>query len=65
MDPLAVAWAACGQEQVLATPLQMALVAAGVANGGRVMKPYYTAAGRGRVGRRGPEGAARSSGWWR
>ena len=42
MDPLAVAWAAVGQEQVLSTPLQMALVAAGVANGGRVMKPYYT-----------------------
>ncbi|MFA4965294.1 MAG: penicillin-binding transpeptidase domain-containing protein [Thermoleophilia bacterium] len=42
MDPLAVAWAACGQEQVLATPLQMALAAAAVANGGRVMKPYYT-----------------------
>jgi penicillin-binding protein A len=42
MDPLAVAWAACGQEKVLSTPLQMALVAAGVANGGRVMKPYYT-----------------------
>ena len=42
MDPLAVAWAACGQEQLLATPLQMALVAAGVANGGRVMAPYYT-----------------------
>ena len=41
MYPLAVAWAACGQEKVLATPLQMALVAAGVANGGRVMKPYY------------------------
>jgi peptidoglycan glycosyltransferase len=41
MDPLAVAWAACGQEQFLATPLQMALVAAGVANGGRVMAPYY------------------------
>src|SRR5450756_2542454 len=41
MDPLAVAWAACGQEQVLSTPLQMALVAAGVANGGRVMKLYY------------------------
>jgi peptidoglycan glycosyltransferase len=41
MDPLAVAWAACGQERFLATPLQMALVAAGVANGGRVMKPYY------------------------
>jgi peptidoglycan glycosyltransferase len=42
MDPLAVAWAACGQEQLLSTPLQMALVAAGVANGGRVMAPYYT-----------------------
>jgi peptidoglycan glycosyltransferase len=41
MDPLAVAWAACGQERFLATPLQMALVAGGVANGGRVMKPYY------------------------
>jgi penicillin-binding protein A len=42
MDPLQVAWAAVGQEQVLATPLQMALVAAGVANGGVIMKPYYT-----------------------
>jgi penicillin-binding protein A len=41
MDQLAVAWAACGQEQVLATPLQMALVAAGVADGGVIMKPYY------------------------
>ncbi len=41
MNPLDVAWAACGQERVLATPLQMALVAAGVANGGLVMKPYY------------------------
>ena len=40
MDPLAVAWAAVGQEKVLATPLQMALVAAGVANGGVIMKPY-------------------------
>lgn len=40
MDPLQVAWAAVGQEQVLATPLQMALVAAGVANGGQVMQPY-------------------------
>jgi penicillin-binding protein A len=41
MDQLAVAWAACGQEQVLATPLQMALVAGGVADGGVIMKPYY------------------------
>jgi peptidoglycan glycosyltransferase len=40
MDPLQVAWAAVGQEQVLATPLQMVLVAAGVANGGQVMAPY-------------------------
>ena len=41
MDPLQVAWAAVGQEQLLATPLQMALVAAGVADGGVIMKPYY------------------------
>lgn len=40
MDDLAVAWAACGQENVLAAPLQMALVAGGIANGGRVMAPY-------------------------
>lgn len=40
MDPLQVAWAAVGQEQVLVTPLQMALVAAAVANGGRIMRPY-------------------------
>ena len=40
MDPLHVAAAAIGQENVLATPLQMALVAAGVADDGRVMKPY-------------------------
>jgi peptidoglycan glycosyltransferase len=40
MNPLDVAWAAVGQENVLATPLQMALVAAGVADAGRVMKPY-------------------------
>ena len=41
MDPLAVAWAAVGQEKLLATPLQMALVASGVADGGVIMKPYY------------------------
>ncbi|HJW75737.1 MAG TPA: penicillin-binding transpeptidase domain-containing protein, partial [Thermoleophilia bacterium] len=40
MDPLAVAWMAVGQERLLATPLQMALVAAAVANGGTLMKPY-------------------------
>lgn len=31
---------AFGQERLLATPLQMAMVAAGVANGGTVMTPY-------------------------
>jgi len=40
MDELAVAWAACGQEQVMTSPLQMALVAAAVANDGRLMRPY-------------------------
>ncbi len=40
MNPLDLAWAAVGQEKVLATPLQMALVAAGVADAGQVMKPY-------------------------
>jgi peptidoglycan glycosyltransferase len=40
MDPLAVAWAAVGQEKVLATPLQMAMVAASVADGGTLMRPY-------------------------
>jgi penicillin-binding protein A len=33
--------AAIGQFDVRATPLQMAMVAAGIANGGVVMKPYY------------------------
>jgi len=40
MDPLATAWFACGQENLLASPLQMALAAGAVANGGRVMAPY-------------------------
>jgi peptidoglycan glycosyltransferase len=40
MNPLDVAWASCGQEQVLASPLQMALVAAAVANHGTMMTPY-------------------------
>jgi peptidoglycan glycosyltransferase len=55
MNPLQVAWAAVGQESVLATPLQMALVAAGVADGGKVMKPYLVqrvTSSRGRVLRR-------------
>jgi peptidoglycan glycosyltransferase len=42
-DPLAVAETAFGQGELLASPLQMALVAAGVANGGEVMRPYLVA----------------------
>ena len=42
-DPPALARAAIGQQSVAATPLQMALVAAGVANGGAVMKPHLLA----------------------
>lgn len=38
-DPL-TAYSAIGQYDVKASPLQMALVAAGIANGGEVMKPY-------------------------
>lgn len=40
MDPLAVAWMSVGQDKLVATPLQMALVAAAVANGGGVPQPY-------------------------
>ncbi|MDP9070719.1 MAG: penicillin-binding protein 2 [Actinomycetota bacterium] len=39
-DKPALAKSAIGQQDVSATPLQMALVAAGVANGGVVMKPH-------------------------
>ena len=40
MDKVQVASMAFGQEQLLATPLQMALVAQSIANGGKMMKPY-------------------------
>lgn len=40
MDPVALASAAFGQGQDLATPLEMALVASTVANGGVLMRPY-------------------------
>jgi peptidoglycan glycosyltransferase len=40
MDDVALASASFGQGRDLATPLQMALVAAAVANGGSIMKPY-------------------------
>jgi peptidoglycan glycosyltransferase len=38
-----LAQSAIGQQNVAATPLEMALVAAGVANGGRIMKPHLLA----------------------
>ena len=40
MDKAHVAQASIGQGEVLATPLQMALAAAAVANEGQIMKPY-------------------------
>jgi peptidoglycan glycosyltransferase len=39
-NPVALADTAFGQGQILATPLQMALVAACFANGGTIMEPY-------------------------
>ena len=38
-DPIDIARVAIGQERLLSTPLQMAEVAAAVANGGKLMKP--------------------------
>ncbi len=40
LDQPSLAQSAIGQRDVKVTPLQMAMVAAGVANGGDVMKPY-------------------------
>ena len=40
ISPPSLAQSAIGQFEVRVTPLQMAMVAAGVANGGEVMKPY-------------------------
>jgi peptidoglycan glycosyltransferase len=39
-DPPQTALSAVGQFDVAATPLQMAMIAAGIANGGTVMRPY-------------------------
>ncbi len=39
-DPPQTALSAIGQFDVAATPMQMAMVAAGIANGGTVMRPY-------------------------
>jgi peptidoglycan glycosyltransferase len=40
MDPPQTALSGIGQSSVTATPLQMAMVAAAIANGGDVMRPY-------------------------
>jgi peptidoglycan glycosyltransferase len=42
-DPVALAETSFGQGELQATPLQMALVAAGIANGGNVMRPHLVA----------------------
>jgi penicillin-binding protein A len=42
LDPAQTALAGFGQGSVTATPLQMAMVAAGIANNGVVMKPHLT-----------------------
>lgn len=46
MDTAHVAQASIGQGEVLVSPLEMALVCAGIANGGRVMAPYIVASVR-------------------
>jgi len=43
MDTAHVAQAGFGQGEVLVTPLEMALITAGIANGGRIMAPYVVA----------------------
>lgn len=43
MDKAHLAQVSYGQGEVLATPLQMALAASAVANGGQIMKPYLLA----------------------
>jgi len=40
MDQVLLAWSAVGQGKTLVTPLQMALVASTIANGGNLPKPY-------------------------
>lgn len=40
MDQIELAWTAVGQGEVLATPLQMALVASAIADKGQIMQPY-------------------------
>ncbi|MCL5291044.1 MAG: penicillin-binding transpeptidase domain-containing protein [Actinobacteria bacterium] len=53
MDKLALAWTSVGQAQLEATPMQMALVASGIANKGKIMAPRLIREARS------PEGAVR------
>jgi len=47
LNPPQLAQSSIGQFDVAATPLQMAMVSAAIANGGQVMKPYLSAVVRG------------------
>jgi len=47
MDMPETALSAIGQYDVAATPLQMSMVSAGIANGGQLMRPYLSAVVRG------------------
>lgn len=47
LDVPETALSSIGQYDVAATPLQMAMVSAGIANGGQVMRPYLSAVVRG------------------
>jgi peptidoglycan glycosyltransferase len=40
LDRVAVVWMSIGQENVQVTPLQMAMIAQSVANGGKMMRPF-------------------------
>lgn len=40
LDPVQVAWMAIGQENMQVTPLQMAMIAQAIGNGGEMMVPY-------------------------
>jgi peptidoglycan glycosyltransferase len=51
MDVAHVAQASFGQGEVLASPMQMALVAAAAANGGKIMEPYVVSEVRDPSGR--------------
>jgi penicillin-binding protein A len=63
-DPPSVAQSAIGQRDVRATPMQMALVSASIANGGQLIRPHVVDAVRDPNGRqlRGPEDATWSGG---